>query len=195
MFGLCFSLKIASQCSCWIICISLPWPHRGSSQACLCPILVGVWERLNECFSDFSIKHIHSTVRPFWLQQPLDLDLAKGGGDTQIGTSLILVSGCILNCIKYLFSSVQLLSRVRLFATPWIATCQASLSITNSQSSLRLTSIESVMPSSYLILCRPLLSCPQSLPASGSFPMSQLFTWGGQSMGVSASASVLPMNT
>ena len=57
-------------------------------------------------------------------------------------------------------SSVQLLSRVRLFAIPWIAACQASLSITNSQSSLRLTSIESVMPCSHLILCRPLLLVP-----------------------------------
>ena len=55
------------------------------------------------------------------------------------------------------FSSVQLLSRVQLFATPWIAACQASLSITNSRSSRRLTSIESVMPPSHLILCRPLL--------------------------------------
>ena len=55
------------------------------------------------------------------------------------------------------FSSVQSLGRVRLFATPWIAARQASLSITNSQSSLKLTSIESVMPSSHLILCRPLL--------------------------------------
>ena len=68
------------------------------------------------------------------------------------------------------------LSRVRLFATPWIAARQASLSITNSLSSLRLTSIESVMPSSHLILCHPLLLLPQSLPASESFPMSQLFT-------------------
>ena len=55
------------------------------------------------------------------------------------------------------FSSVQSLSRVQLFVTPWIAACQASLSITNSRSSLRFTSIESVMPSSHLILCRPLL--------------------------------------
>ena len=58
------------------------------------------------------------------------------------------------------FSSVQSLSRVRLFATPWIAACHASLSITNSRSSLRLTSIESVMPSSHLILCRLLLLPP-----------------------------------
>ena len=55
------------------------------------------------------------------------------------------------------FSSVQLLSRVWLFATPWIAALQASLFITNSQSLLKLMSIESVMPSSHLILCRPLL--------------------------------------
>ena len=93
------------------------------------------------------------------------------------------------------FSSVQSLSPVLLFVTPWTAARQASLSITNSRSSLRLTSIESVIPSSHLILCRPLLLLPQSLPASESFPMSQFFTWGGQSTGVSASASFLPKNT
>ena len=146
------------------------------------------------------------------------------------------------------FSSVQSLSHVRLFAIPWIAARQASLSITNSRSSLRLTSIESVMPSGHLILCFwtissvqfscsvvsdslwphesqharprcpsptpgvppnsrasswwchpaisssvvPFSSCPQSLPASESFPMSQLFAWGGQSTRVSASASFPP---
>ena len=90
------------------------------------------------------------------------------------------------------FSSVQSLSCVWLFATPWIAACQASLSITNFQSSLKLTSIQSVMPSSHLILCNPFSSCPQSLPASESFPMSQLFPCGGQSTGVSAVASFLP---
>ena len=58
------------------------------------------------------------------------------------------------------FSSVQSLSHVRLFATPWIAARQASLSITNSRSSLRLTSIESMISSSHLVLCLPLLSCP-----------------------------------
>ena len=62
------------------------------------------------------------------------------------------------------FSSVQSLSHVRLFATPWIAARQASLFITNSRSSLRLTSIESVMPSSHLILCRPLLLLPPIPP-------------------------------
>ena len=94
-----------------------------------------------------------------------------------------------------MFSSVQSLSHVQLFATPWIAAHQASLSITNSRSSLKLTSIESVMPSSHLILCCPLFLLLQSLPAAESFPMSQLFAWGGQSTGVSALALVLPMNT
>jgi len=67
--------------------------------------------------------------------------------------------------IEYQIRSDPLLSHVRLFATPWIAARQASLSITNSRSSLRLTSIESVMPSSHLILCRPLLLLPPIPPS------------------------------
>ena len=74
-----------------------------------------------------------------------------------------------IKCAEYklciTFSSVQSLSRVRLFMTPWITARQASLSITNSRSSLRLTSIESVMPSSHLILCRPLLLLPPIPPS------------------------------
>ena len=76
-------------------------------------------------------------------------------------------------------SSVQKLSHVRLFATPWTAARQAFLSIANSRSLLKLMSIELVMPSNHLILCRPL----QSFPASGSFPMSQFFASGGQRIG------------
>ena len=93
------------------------------------------------------------------------------------------------------FSSVQSLSHVWHFVTPWTTARQASLSITNSRSSPKLMAIESVMPSSHLILCCSLLLLPQSLPASESFPMSQFFASGGQSIGVSASVSVLPMNT
>ena len=106
--------------------------------------------------------------------------------------SLLRYSGrrCI-TCVQ--FSSVQSLSRVRLFETPWIAARQASLFITISRSSLK-----DSCPSSPW--CHPAISsslvpfsyCPQSLPASESFPMSQLFAWGGQSTGVSASASFLP---
>ena len=68
-------------------------------------------------------------------------------------------------CNTTLFSSVQSLSRVRLFVTPWIAACQASLSITNSQSLLKCISIELVMPSSHLILCHPLLLLPPISPS------------------------------
>ena len=93
----------------------------------------------------------------------------------------------------YQFSSLHSLSFVRLFGTPRTAASQASLSITNSQSLLRLMSVESVMPSNHLILCLPLLS-PSIFPASGSFPMSRFFASVGQSVGVSVSASVLPMN-
>ena len=90
--------------------------------------------------------------------------------------------------------SVQSLSHVQLFATPWTAAHQASLSITNSQSLLKLMSMVLVMPSNHLILCHPLPSCPQSLLASGSFQMSQFFASGGQSIGFSASTSLLPMS-
>ena len=111
-----------------------------------------------------------------------------------------LAYNCFLRSFTFIvfrvqFSSVQSLGRVRLFVTPWIAAFQASLSLTNSRSSFKLMSIESVMPPSHLILCYPLLLLPQSLPALGSFPMSQLFTWGSQSTGVSALASFLPKNT
>ena len=82
------------------------------------------------------------------------------------------------------FSSVQSLTCVRLFATPWTAAHQASLSITNSWSLLKLMSIESVMPSSHLILCRPLLILPPIPPSIRVFPVSQHFAWGGQSIRV-----------
>ena len=72
----------------------------------------------------------------------------------------------------FIVSSVQSLSCVWLFATPWTAARQASLSITDSRSLLKLMSIESVMPSNHLILCRPLLLLPSIFPASGSFQMS-----------------------
>ena len=91
---------------------------------------------------------------------------------------------CFYHQSHHQFSSVQSLRRVRLFATPWITARQASLCITNSRSSLWHPSSQWCHPaiSSSVI---PFSSCPQSLPASKSFPMSQLFTWGGQSVGVS----------
>ena len=88
--------------------------------------------------------------------------------------------------------SVQLLSCVRLFATPGTTARQAYLSIANSWSLHKLMSIELVMPSNHLILCHPLLLLPSIFPTSQSFQMSQFFASGGQSIGVSA--SVLPVN-
>ena len=98
--------------------------------------------------------------------------------------------------LRLVFSSVQFssLSHVQLFMTPWTAAQQASLSMANSPSLLKLMSIESVMPFNHLILFHPLSSHLQSLLTLGTFPVSQFFTAGGQSIGVSASASVLPKN-
>ena len=93
------------------------------------------------------------------------------------------------------FSSVQSLSRVQLFATPWTAARQASLSITDSglyPNSCPLSVWCHPNISSSVI---PFSSCLQSFPASGSFQISQLFAWGGQSIGISASTSVLPMKS
>ena len=92
------------------------------------------------------------------------------------------------------FSSVQSLSHVPVFVTPWTTARQASLSITNSLSLLKLMPIESVIPSSYLFLCHPLLLLPSIFPSIRSFQMSQFFPSGGQSIGVSAPTSVLSMN-
>ena len=90
------------------------------------------------------------------------------------------------------FSSVQSLSHVRLFATPWTAAHQASLSITNSRSPPKPMSIDRWCHPTFSSSVVPFSSCSQSLPASKSFPMSHLFAWGGQNTGVSALASFLP---
>ena len=101
----------------------------------------------------------------------------------------------IITQIRWWYTTVQSLSRVWLFATPWTAARQAFLSFTVSRSLLKLMFINSVMPSNHLILCHLLLLLPSTFPTSGSFQMCQLFASGGQSIGASASASVLPMNS
>ena len=97
--------------------------------------------------------------------------------------------------VVQLLSSVQLLSHVRLFVTPWTTAHQASLSITNSSSLPEHMSLSQWCHPTISSSVVPFSSYPQSCPASGSFQMSQLFTSGGRSIGVSASTSVLPMNT
>ena len=106
----------------------------------------------------------------------------------------LLIFCLLINCWQrgIQFSSVQSLSHVRHFVTPWTAACQASLSITSSQSLFKLMSIESMMASISSSVVP--FSHLQSFPASGSFQMSRFFASGGQSIGVSASASVFPMN-
>ena len=101
--------------------------------------------------------------------------------------------------IKYIknfqaFSSVQSLSHVQFFATPWTTAQQASLSITNSRSLNKFIFIESVMHPTISSSVFP-FSCLQSFPASGSFQMTLFFASGGQRIRVSPSASVLPMKT
>ena len=96
---------------------------------------------------------------------------------------------------KFSSDKFSQLSRVWFFATPWTAAHQASLSITNSRSPPKPMSIELVMPSNYLFLCRPLLLLPSIFPSIRVLTMSQLFASGSQNIGVSVSTSVFPMNT
>ena len=105
------------------------------------------------------------------------------------------VSSSVPFLLSYFSQSVQLLSCVRLFVTPWIAACQASLSITNSRSSPRLTSIESVMPSSHLILCRPLLLLPPVYPSIRFFSSESTLRMRWPKYWSFSLASVLPRNT
>ena len=91
-------------------------------------------------------------------------------------------------------SPIQSLSRVQLLVTPWTAARQASLSITTSQSLRKLMSMSQLCHPTISSSVVPFSSCLRSFPASWSFQMSQFFTSGGQSIGASASASVLPMN-
>ena len=97
--------------------------------------------------------------------------------------------------MKFIISSVQLLSCVRLFVTPWITARHTSLSISNSRSPPKPMSIESVMPSSYLILCHPLLFLPPIPLSIRVFSSESAFCIRWPSIGVAATKSVLPMNT
>ena len=108
-------------------------------------------------FFIFELKYV------FWWFDKVLLHLLLGKKLINIVSNILLDSKLFLNSVQ--FSSVQSLSCVRLFATPWIAARQASLSITNSWSLPKLMPIESVMPSSHLVLCRPLLLLPPIPPS------------------------------
>ena len=116
------------------------------------------------------------------------------GGRIASNSSFYFTRLCSFSDRSVQSSLVQLLSCARLFATPWTAARQSSLSITKSRSLLKLMSINQWCHPTISSSVIPFSSCLQSFPASESFPVSQHFTSGGQSIGVSASTSVLPMN-
>ena len=146
------------------------------------------WVRHNwsdlACMHSFTLKYLFQ-IGPFqqlwenWNERP-----QNPWNFCSCGTWSVL-HGRWMNSRSGCFLVVQSFSHVWLFATPWTAALQASLSFTISWNLLKLMSIELVMPSNHLGLCHPL----QSFPASGSFLMSRLFTSGGRSIGTSASAS------
>ena len=192
------------------ICHSLPCPIQP--QRILGPITPLPSLQHNQsplCFLDYSklfpMTVFEPTLLIAWNAHPPDLNTVDFSSSFTSQFSHHLCSYPLILLISFItpvtpcilsvqFSSVQSFSCVWLFATPWTAARQASLSITNSQSLLKLMFIESVMPSNHLILCLPFSYCLQSFPVSGSFQMSQHFSSGGQSIRVSTSASVLPMN-
>ena len=137
----------------------------------------------------------------YWsgLPCPSPEDLPNPGIEPSCFRSPALAGGFFTTCTTGEAQSgqeivIQSLSHVQLFETPWTAACQSSLSFSISQSLLKLESTESVMPSNRLILCRPLLLLPSIFPSIRIFPVSWFFASGGQTTGVAASASVLPMN-
>ena len=125
---------------------------------------------------------------------PLSSNLCWSRVNHILGFFQILLTMSQKNFTIIFSQSVQSLSHVRLFATPWTAAVQASLSITNSQSLLKLMSVESVTPSNNLIFCHHLLLHPSIFPNIRIISNESVFESGGQSIGVSASTSVLPMN-
>ena len=181
---------------------SLAGRREGPRRAPVCP-------RMRSCMLDrntackptlcLSRAAVSNSLRTHGLQPNRLLRAWNSPGkNTGVGCH-VLVQGIFPRKAVYphQFSSVPSLSRVSLFATPWTAARRASLPITNSRNLLKLRSIQSVMPSSPLILCHPLLLPPSIFPSIRVFSSEsgKDFTSGGQRTGVSASASVLPMNT
>ena len=122
----------------------------------------GIPVELFQILKDDAVKVLHSICQQIWKTQQWP---RSGKGQFSFQSQRKAMPKECSNYHTIALISVQLLSRVQLFATPGITARQASLSITNSRSSLRLTSIESTMPSSYLILCRPLLLLPPIPPS------------------------------
>ena len=135
-------------------------------------------------------------VSPARILEWVAISYSRGSSEPRDRTQVSCVS-CIGRQILYHYTtweavnSVQAFSHVQLFATPWTVARQASMSITNSWSLLKLMSTKSVMPPTISSSVVHFFSCFQSFPTSVSFPVNQFFKSGGQSTGASASASAL----
>ena len=141
----------------------------------------GLWKIMWICYLNNIQKHGKN-------DDPCTTDILKRRGNKRLREG----SHNTVDILSVQFNSVAQLCLT--LCDPQTAKHKASMSITNSQSLPKPISIGSVMPSNHIILFRPLLLLPSIFPASGSFPMSQFFTSGGQSIGASALASVFPMN-
>ena len=145
--------------------------------------------------SSLLIYFTHSSLyvlTPYWHLAPPHSPLINTNlSSISVGLLFCCCYCCYSHTVQY---SVQLFSHVRLFATPWIAACQSFLSIINSRSLVKLMSIESVMPSNHLILCRPLSLPPSIIPSIRVFSNESVFRIMWPKFDVPASASVLPMN-
>ena len=185
------------MCSQLLNCVLLfvtPW-----TAACQAPLSVGFFQAKILEWVTISVSRGSSWLR----MEPAPPALASGFFTTEppgkplkwvlASGKLTAMKGAIVSTSP--FSSVQSLSPVRLFATPWIAAHQASLSITSSRNSLKLTSIESVMPSNHLILYHPLLLLPPVPPSIRVFSNESTLRIRWPKYWNSASVSVLPKNT
>ena len=178
-------MKKRGNTKCWPKC----WPKILTQ-------LVEVWSDTTSLQNYLAIlnkdEHMrfHSYYTPnsnMYICLPKDVD-KDVYSSTIYNTAALETTQCLSTVV------VQLLSHVQLPVTSWTAVRLASLSFTISQNLLNLMSTEWMMSSNHPVLCHPLLLLPSVFPASGSFPVSQLFTSSGQSIGASASASVLPIN-
>ena len=177
---------------------SISCPYHRSLQPLIIVFLILVSDCSDHLHQSVFIKKKMQTVRSLPIPDTL---CAKYTSGTDMKNSLLINSLYWKSCSEFQITYrqnfcwiVQSLSRVQLSVTPWTAALQASLSFTISQHLLKIMDIELVMPSNHLILCGSLLLLPSVFPSIRVFPVNQLFTSGGQSIGASASASVLPVN-
>ena len=184
---MCDSVQSSGLQPAWLLC---PWVSPGKNTGS---------QSGQEYWSGFQVIFLTQGLNPCLLRllkcRQILYQRASGEAYLIYSPQIWKLPNSNVICPYDLFSSVQSLSRVRLFATSWIEhdrpPCQSPAPGVYSNSCPSSRWCHPAISSSVV----PFSSCPLSLPASGSFPMSQLFTWGGQSTGVSASASVLPMNT